>query len=53
MKFLYQFVPGVTLSSFGVGVAEMAGMLPAVLLKAEKIAQSFNANININYGLDT
>jgi len=43
---MYKFTPGVTLSSFGVGVAEMAGMVPEVLIKAEKVSADFNKSIN-------
>ena len=38
-------MPGVTLSSFGVGVAEMAGMMPSVLNRAEEVSGQFNASI--------
>ena len=37
--FLYKFVPGVSDSSFGIGVAEMAGLPLQVLEIAEKKAQ--------------
>ena len=45
VRFLYKFVPGVTLSSFGLGVAEMAGMLDSVIIKAEKVSNNFNKSI--------
>ena len=34
--FLYKFIPGIADSSFGVGVAQMAGLPEKVLLRAEQ-----------------
>ena len=39
--FLYKFAKGVAESSFGVGVAEMAGLPESVLLKAEQMSANF------------
>ena len=41
VQFLYKFVEGVAESSFGVGVAEMAGLPERVLIKAEQLALNF------------
>ena len=41
MIFLYKFEKGVSESSFGVGVAEMAGLPESVLVKAEKKSENF------------
>jgi DNA mismatch repair ATPase MutS len=45
VNFLYKFAPGVTLSSFGIAVAEMAGIGHDVIQKAEKRSSEFNYNI--------
>ena len=41
MVFLYKFASGVAESSFGVGVAEMAGLPESVLTKAEQMSTNF------------
>ena len=38
IRFLYKFSPGISLSSFGVRVAEMAGISQSVLTKAEDVS---------------
>ena len=45
IRFLYKFSPGVTLCSFGIHVAQIAGLMPRVLEKAEEVSLKFNKSI--------
>ena len=45
VRFLYKFMPGISLSSFGVSVAEMAGIDRKVLDKASKVSSEFKSTI--------
>lgn len=47
IRFLYRFEKGVANSSFGVSVAEMAGIPRDVVDKAEKVSTGFNKTIDI------
>ena len=47
--FLYKFVPGAADTSFGVGVAEMAGLPQTLLEKAEYKAKQFNTNCTASF----
>lgn len=47
IRFLYKFEKGVSNSSFGVSVAEMAGVPSKVVDVAEKVSSGFNRTIEI------
>jgi len=46
IRFLYKFTPGITMNSFGLCVAQIAGISPDVIAKAELKSKTFSANIN-------
>ena len=47
IRFLYKFARGISLSSFGVQVADMAGIDKKVIERAKGISSSFNSNIEV------
>lgn len=47
IRFLYSFQQGICKQSFGVNVAELAGMPLAVLNKAKEVSRGFNIQIEI------